>query len=383
MSRCARLTTGVGVDKPALNSRYDRPDPDEAIPGHLARTPSRPFWLRAIEEDDDARHRRRDWWATTMTVVWQLATRTGRDLVTCPGLGATWRVLAEAAGVSRTTLSDRLRWLRRRGYLFVLVPGSTPQYRSGTLCGLLDDGLGNLAAEYVLTVPAELVAGLDAQELSEVFPAPDTAAADDWRDVPWPAETLPVEESRTPPVALADVGAERDATPGAGARDARAIPHLGWLATATPGTKAEMLRACERLRAEDATLRKVSARHLRSLLRPLFAAGATPRDVQHALNREPDGRIWAVSRDLYAPAGWVRWRVRAWVAEDGTLRAPLPSQVAAAADRARRAEQAARAADWARRQATRAAPGGGYAAAARAELDAALGRLAARRVRAA
>ncbi|MBB4944323.1 hypothetical protein FHR32_008729 [Streptosporangium album] len=123
-----------------------------------------------MQEHPDAGGRRADWWQRTMAVVWQLATRTGPDRVTSPKLGATWAVLAEAAGVSRSTLADRLRWLRECGLLVVLTTGSTARYRRGTMCGLADDGLGNLAAEYILTLPAEVLAALDDAELQQVFP---------------------------------------------------------------------------------------------------------------------------------------------------------------------------------------------------------------------
>jgi len=359
---------------------YDRLDPDTVIPDHLSRAPSRSFWLRVVEELDDMSVRRADWWARTRAVVWQLATRTGADRVTSPRLGAMWAVLAETAGVSRSTLADRLRWLRERGLLVVLTPGSTVRYRSGTASGLIDDGLGNLAAEYVLTVPRQVLDALSDEELQEVFPLEGAPRFDDWRDVPWPVETMPVDLTWTPTsLSRVPLSENSDASPGASARRAPAIPLPAWLATATPGTKMEMLAACERLRAEDPVLRKLSALRLRSLLRRLFRAGATIRDVQHVLHFQPDGRAWAVSRDLYSVPGWVRWRVHAWLDDDGALNALLPSQVIAAADQARRAQQAARAADWAREQAHRAVAEDGHVTRVRAELDAARARLAARR----
>ncbi|MER5649685.1 hypothetical protein [Streptosporangium sp. NPDC002524] len=352
VSHLARLTTGPSVVASTSAGMYDRLDPDTVIPDHLSRAPSRAFWLRVVEELDDAGSRRADWWARTRAVVWQVATRTGADRVTSPRLGATWAVLAETSGVSRSTLADRLRWLQARGLLVVLTPGSTVRYRRGTASGLIDDGLGNLAAEYILTVPLEAFAALDDADIAELFPIEEAPPADDWRDVPWPAETLPVDLTRTPTslsgVALSE---ESDASPGAGARRTPAIPRPQWSATATPGTKKEMLLACERLRAEDPMLRKLSALRLRSLLRRLFGAGATIRDVWHVLNHQPDGRAWTVSRDLYSVPGWVRWRVRAWLDNDGALKATLPSLRSAACAAAQLAEQKARRADFAARSA--------------------------------
>lgn len=379
VSQPARFSSGRDAGKPSPSGMHGRFDVDEAIPDHLVRVPSRPCWMRVVEDHPDAQHRRADWWRNTLAVVWQVATRTGPDRVTSPLLGATWDVLAEGAGVSRRTLADRISWLRECGFLTVLTSGSTVRWRPGTMCGLLDDGLGNLAAEYILTVPAEVLAALDEEELQRTFPVEDSPAVEDWRDVPWPVETLPVDLTRTPSCSpRVSLSKKSDAFPDAPARSVCAIPRPKWSATATPGTKQEMLVACELLRAEDALLRKLTALQLRSLLRVLFRAGATVRDVGFALNHEPDGRPWTVSRDLFSIPGWVRWRVRTWVDDDGTLKARLPSQVTAAADWARRKRQAERDAERRRSRVLRVDAEDGHAALVRAELDAARARLAAR-----
>ncbi|MGW7483469.1 hypothetical protein ACWGH8_33350 [Nonomuraea muscovyensis] len=99
----------------------------------------------------------------------------------------TWAVLIERSGRSRSTVALWLRWLRERGLLGTVTPGSTVRFRKGTQCGTIDDGLGNIAAEYVLAIAA----------------APnDDVAVDEPRQAPAPrsqkAVFSPVDESRTP-----------------------------------------------------------------------------------------------------------------------------------------------------------------------------------------
>lgn len=317
-----------------------------------------------------------------MAVVWQLATRTGRNMVTAPKKGATWAVMAAEAGVSRSTLADRLAWLIERGLLVRVTPGTTPQFRPGTLRGALDDGRGNEAATYVLTVPADLAESLaeDDQDGGKFLTRASDPALDDWRDVPWPAETLPVELTRTPKPLVVDVGEETSPDVRARETPAHSAPVAAWPAAATPGTKAEMLAACERLRAEDPILRKMSARHLRSLLRLLFRLGATVDDVRHVLHHQPGGGAWPLpAAPRFAP-GWVRWRVQAWLTPDSSqggegvrLVSQLPSQVRVAYRRRIRSEQTTRMTELVRARAYRGDAAAG-AALARQHLMSALSR---------
>ncbi|MEN3540651.1 hypothetical protein AAH991_36440 [Microbispora sp. ZYX-F-249] len=340
------------MSDPFLNVARERLDSSEPIPAHLVCARSRAEWHRAVESHPDTASRRADWRRGLMAVVWQLATRTGRNMVTAPKKGATWAVMAAEAGVSRSTLADRLAWLLERGLLVRVTPGTTPRFRPGTLRGALDDGRGNEAATYVLTVPADLAQALDEDDQGdgEEFRARASApTVDDWRDAPWPAETLPVELTRTPKPHVVDVGEETFPDVRARETPAPAAPVAAWPAAATPGTKAEMLAACERLRAEDPILRKMSARHLRSLLRRLFQLGATVDDVRHVLHHQPGGGAWPLAAAPRFVPGWVRWRVHAWLTPDSSpdgegirLSSPLPSQVREAYRRRIRCEQTAR-----------------------------------------
>ncbi|GGK96562.1 hypothetical protein Ppa06_65710 [Planomonospora parontospora subsp. parontospora] len=346
--------------------------------GDLIVAPSVELWLAAVAADPEEASRRTDWWRNTNAVMRAVARRIDGHMITSPKRGGTWSVMADDAGVRRRTFAGRLAWAKERGYLLQITEGSTPRYRSGTFRGLLDDGLGNLAAEYLLTIPIDALRtlGLDDEQVEELIREPEpqpmirepfpAMSQEEWKEAPWPVETLAAREICTPRVSAFS---PRESKP-LRARDARDTrprwpsasppttkPERLWPNTVTPGKKSDRLEACERLRYEDQTLRGVSAKYLRSLLRPLFAAGATLADAKYVINHRPDGRPWPNTDPPRNLVGWVRHRVSTWFdKETGRLAAPLPSQVIARADRRRRAEQAARAEERARLEARRVDP---------------------------
>jgi len=280
-------------------------------------------WLEAVERiaRDECRPTRQ---RNLMRLARSLLRRSHR-MITSPKRGATWDVLAEDVGVSRRTLAYLLAWLREHGFLRTITPGSTPRYRKGTLCGQLNDGRGNEAAVYELTLPASAVS--------------EGVASSDDQEIPWPVETLPYRpaspqlrkavDNLCTPYAVVTHSAKASITRARAKGSLSTTPVGTWSAAVTPRTKRDMLAACERLRAESPLLRRLSARHLRSIFRPLFQAGATVRDVLWVVDHHVDGRS-AWSQPRWLPA-WLRWRVREWVDTDDRLRATLPSQVAKAA----------------------------------------------------
>ncbi|WP_068929371.1 hypothetical protein [Planobispora rosea] len=373
---------------PTAHRRAELPEPGTPrVPEHLTTAPSLGLWLEALAYLADAADRRRDWRTNIGRLGWQLASRCSRDMATAPKKGATWEVLAEESGIRRRCLAYGLAWMHEVGLLVTAESGSTVRYRPGTLYGRLDDGLGNRAAVYILTIPWAILS-----DDPEASGGPDPIDDD---EVPWPVETLrerpalpapapppfppaapaatescaplsataqprpPVERSCTPaPV----VDLEGVTIPNARARRMGQMGKMSdsptsppWPATVTPGTKAEMLAACERLRADDGLMAKLSARHLRSLLRPLWKAGATVRDIQHVLNHRPDGQAWFAALTVAGQGstvrslpGWIRHRISLWLTADGALAVELPSQRSARLAAAQRAEQTAFRAAWRR-----------------------------------
>jgi hypothetical protein len=199
-------------------------------------------------------------------------------------------------------------WLRDRGLLEELEPGSTPRYRSRLLRALLGSA-GNRASVHRLTAPGEVL------ETTVDLVGDETGAP-----------------SFGPCIARSENARARGTRSPLRGGDANTTP---WLLRRPARTRAERLAACERLRAESPTLRRVSARRLRHVLRPWLLAGWTVRGVQHALDHRPDGAPWRIPfrpDELRNPSGWVVHRMRAWTDADG---APLPDPYAVTEPRGR------------------------------------------------
>lgn len=246
-----------------------------AIPdgSHRARSPR--AWLRALDDCPEYAVVRADAGRNIHLVCQALARHTDRRTTTTrPG----WHLLAEDTGLSRATVQRVIRRLRGWGLIGVVETGSTWRTRGGRP----DDDQDNRAGEYVLCTPA-----VDESD---------------------PPSLLLVQESGKP---LAHAGENP-------------VP---WSMCRAPTTKGDQLAAAERLRSRAPVLARISARYLRHLLRPCFAAGWTPADVLHALDHVPDGTPHWYTADVRRPAAWVRHRLRRWQLDDGGLVAPPSQQV--------------------------------------------------------
>ncbi len=308
--------------------------------GHIV-APTASLWFEAVEYIVSDSGRRSDWQRRARRLAWQLLQRTSRNMVTNPRQGATWAILAAELRVSRRTVAALIAWLITHGLLHRVRPGTTRRYRPGTLAGLIHDGRGNEAAQYQLIIPLDL---LDYESLSDE-PVPVD-------EVPWPCETVrprnaqrrplqeePVDESFTPNPSPTSLGENPPHPPRARGSAPKARASL-WPAAVAPSTRADRLRACERLRQELPALARISTRHLRSLLRLAFSLKATIDDIRHALDVKPDGAMWIHTDVQRWIPGWVRSRLAAWIASDGRLLVAWPSQQRAAAVLRAKAERA-------------------------------------------
>jgi len=148
------------------------------------------------------------------------------------------------------------------------------------------------------------------------------------------------------------------------------LPRPGTAALAAfPRNRSEALAAAQALQERARPLRQISAKHLRHLARPFFAAGWNGRDVLHAIDHDPRGRQHGYTAGIRSPAAWARARLAAWLGPDGTP-LPSPSQQRAAAAAATAAAAAARREETSRLAATATADTGGWADRARAMLAA-------------
>ncbi|MEV7012004.1 hypothetical protein [Streptosporangium sp. NPDC051022] len=316
-------------------------------------------WLRAVEAHPDAAVLRGDGWRNLHAVARVVMWRASRCEITRAWTSIPTRTLImRRTGLRETAAKGWVRWLRERGFLGTVTAGSTPQYRPG----IHDDGAGNLGAEYILMIPGTLrrsarrsgpqnpapaiTTGPAAPAATAAPPAP-AAPSDDHpvspvspASIPGPAPALhavpgPVsgDEKRPPSVVLQERTTEDLDPRNTSARRAREeadkandskINMAGsdtvwtWSLSVTPGTRVEMLKAAQALRSRSATLRRISARHLRSVLREWWVAGWTPDDVLHGLDHRPDGQPWTLTSDPAYVPGWIRHRLTCWRTPDGT-----------------------------------------------------------------
>ncbi|MEV4078909.1 hypothetical protein AB0J43_01280 [Nonomuraea fuscirosea] len=327
-----RWTVFTGVsDLPDLVADPSRAVIAAAVPRGMRRAGSQQEWLRALKEDPEVLGLRSDGYSNLMRVanliVW------GADWNTMCSRPTIGRIV-DVTGLAKGTVKRWVRWLRHRGWLGVVEQGSTVRYRKGTCAGLLDDGLGNRAALWVLAVPRRT--GRDQQR----------DAVDQQKQISGPPSVSLSERDRTDPTRVRETSRHRS-------RDHSRISPA-WHLHATARTKRDKLALCERLRAELPLLRRVTAWYLRWWLSTFIDEGWTAADVLHALNvRADDSRwtyTWRSSSEIQHVPGWVRHRLSAWLGEDGQPVASR-SQRRAAADARRIGEQRARRLEWARMRA--------------------------------
>ncbi|RCG17800.1 hypothetical protein DQ384_39585 [Sphaerisporangium album] len=324
--------------------------------GHIS-APTITAWLAVGTYLAGRTWHRRDWLRNHALVGEALAMHTNtRRMRTRPGL--TWDTLTSDAGMSRSTMADRLRWYREHGLLTVITTGSTPATRKGNAWGRHDDARGNLAAEYALIVPIAALKELYGPHWDQVLGLYDLPVEAD-EEVPWPVETIPErpvsaqvgavgDETRTP-TSVVEVGDDSPTSTGdesptstttTGVRVSS--PTAPWPRHRTVTGRRDRVAAAQQLRVDDMTLRHVPGRELARLLRPLFDAGATLADAHHAVNVHPVHGQWTHPTVVLGTGRWrdrrqakrlqalLRARVDAWFGSDGQLVATLPSQVATA-----------------------------------------------------
>ena len=180
--------------------------------------------------------------------------------------------VCELAGFGISTYKACRRWLETRGYLGLVEPGSTPEFRPRGLCRSPDDR--NTAAVYVLCVPRA-------------------------REKRWRRQAVNGSEITRPPS-----GSSQEPENLSSREDRRDAPDLAPL--------------------KAGPLKNLSDKALAACARPFLAAGWTVADLAFAVDHWFTGEQhrWSL-RTIRRPAGWLRWRLRQWIGGDGR---PLPSR---------------------------------------------------------
>ncbi|TYB71129.1 hypothetical protein FXF51_01465 [Nonomuraea sp. PA05] len=306
-----------------------------AVPRGMRRAGSQQEWLRILKEAPEVLVLRCDGYANLLRIA-NLITWAADWSTMCSR--PTIARLVEVTGLSESSVKRWVRWLRVRGWLGVVEQGSTVRYRKGTHAGLVDDGLGNRAAVWVLAVPRRF----RADRLRHRNDHECKHAEQPERTSEPPSVSLP-ERHRADPTRAREKSPHRF-------RDHHRIPPT-WSLHATARTKRDKIALCERLRTELPLLRRVTAWYLRWWLAPFIDEGWTAADVLHALDvRADDSRwtyTWSSSAEIRHVPGWVRYRLSAWLDEQGRPVASR-SQRRARADEVRRSAQETRRREWAR-----------------------------------
>lgn len=187
------------------------------------------------------------------------------------------------------------------------------------------------AAVYVLIVPTRLRA------------VPDHQVADASHPVDTNGTPPPGEVSEAHPVRaharLKDQNEPLRGTdfrgPARAPATSQAIPNRHeplWPAWATTGSQGARFAASAELQRRLPVLRQISTRDVRSCLRAFFLAGWSVRDVEHALDWQPDGSRWphdgANGIGPTMVRGWIRHRLTPWTTE-GTPRRSFSQQAEA------------------------------------------------------
>lgn len=296
-----------------------------AIPDGSVRAAGQLAFLNAVREHPDLADLRRDAYAT----VWEVA----RVLAWCASWETmtsrpTWEALCARTGRSRATIARVLVRLRGAGLLGVVATGRSGQYAPAAR----DAGAAE-AAVYVLCTPAPAALAVDEDETptdhSESEALPPHVRARQGRCA---ADSEPLrgrlEGADAPRATPAPV-------PGSGSRPA-APP-------SSPNSRQdERLAPARALQARVPVLRRITDRHVASVIREFVLAGWTTSELVTALDRRPDQVPWP--HDGAAGVGnvgaWLAYRLAAWRDAAGTVR-PSPGVLAERERRERIARQRA------------------------------------------
>jgi hypothetical protein len=288
-----------------------------AVPAGSSRAASQVAFLAAVAAHPDLDRLRVDGRATVLEVAKHLAWTASWDTLTTR---PTWEALCERTGRSRATIARALGRLRAAGLVGVVATGRSGAYSRAKV----DAGTAE-AAVYVLCVPSplspvdEVETPTDASPVSETHPpharaSESSAAPLRGRLLAAARLSAPVGHDLVPewPLRPAE-GLESGLEPSRPA-DGRDLPN-----DAKDGRRLGPARA---LQGRLPVLRRISDRHVASVVREFVLAGWTTSELVAALDRRPDGTAWPHdgAAGVDNVGAWLGYRLGAWRDEAGTVR---------------------------------------------------------------
>lgn len=275
-----------------------------AVPEGSQRAASQVAFLEAVKASPALASLRSDGYATVWAVAQQLAWWASWETMTSR---PTWDVLADRTGRSRATVARALGRLRAAGLVGIVATGRSAGYQPAAR----DAGRAE-AAVYVLCTPSPL-ALVDEVEtptpvglVSETHP-PHARESD--------CSSVPLRGAQPGAPAAPGAPAVRDDVPGRPTDTAQEPRRPDW-----------RLAQADELRNRLPVLRRISTKHVASLVREFALAGWSTSDLVRALDQRPDGSSWPHDgADGVGNVGaWVGYRLGPWRA-GGTV-ALSPSQ---------------------------------------------------------
>jgi hypothetical protein len=283
-----------------------------AVPAGASRASSQLAFLAAVREASQLAALRRDGLATVLEVAKHLAWCASWDTMTSR---PTWGVLCERTGRSRASVGRALLRLRRAGLVGVVATGRSGMHSPAAI----DKGAAE-AAVYVLCVPSPLAAvdkPVDESETPTVFRPGSETHPPHARVSEGPAE--PLRGASLAVAALPGAPVEPDELESRPADDR-------W-----QQRQDDRLAPARALRSGLPVLRRITDRHVASVIREFVLAGWTTSELVAAIDRRPDQSPWEHdgAAGVDNVGAWLAHRLGAWRDGAGTVRSG-PSRLAAA-----------------------------------------------------
>lgn len=306
------------------------------IPAGCRRVARAGTWLDLVQDRASRENLRADRCATVLGVARELLQHTDQTYTARPGWARLAAAVAtsHAATASRRTIARAIATLRGWGLLGVVATGRSGRFAPGghlsrrRMHWREDPGQNaasdptNEAAVYVLCQP--LTPAEKVQRAAGVNKAGDENG------------TPPQSGLVLPPARARSERPQDEHEPLRGPHRMRAAqarpvdPVLRhrpghWYPTgATTDGKDAALRASHELRVRLPVLRRISSKHVRSILWPFFQAGWTVGDVIIAMDMRPDGTRWNhdAGHGVDNVGAWLAHRLRPWTSAGEPRRSP-------------------------------------------------------------
>ena len=290
--------------------------------------------LRALPAWQDLSRTRRRLMESLMEALVTCADRS--KMISRPG----HKRLARMIGRGASTVTMAIGWLLRHGVLGRVAAGRSAAYATPDENGKRI----NEAAVYVLCCTPHLA-------VEKILTRHRREATAGVGEDPQQSRARGAVEKTWHPSSLED-SSTRTGRGTTHTRESRLVEL--WPSNRPVSTRRQQLAAARTVRDRALSLRVLSTRDVRSLIRPFLEAGWTCADVLHALEHSPEGAhrldSLGAGQDTARVRGQIRWRLGHWVDPDGLVMASASQRAVERQARLLEGQQASRRAGARKRQ---------------------------------